>query len=117
MASSKKIRITIFNKDNSIRNYFTGRLIGFANDAEYRAVLNTDGAAKKVFTSPSVLIKDIPVAVYDKRIVIATSERLRGAREIFISSAISYMSYIGGSSSVKRKFRCKDGKDYLVEEI
>lgn len=103
-----------------------GRLLGFIDEKECQAILNTEGAARKIFTSASVQLKDCTGTMMGNRIVFATytstpmsigaSERRRDNefhRKIFISQVIKTLSYVEGQPIV---FKCDGGISYTIQE-
>ena len=102
------VSITINN-----REVFNGRLIGLIGSNECRAVMNVEGAARRIYSAESATLKSLPVAT-NKRFVVATSDYSSdNRREIFISAAIRSMSYIKNG----RIFKCTDNNEYRVEGI
>ncbi len=91
----------------------TGRLIGFIDDEECRAVINSPDAGKKIFTSVDISMNSVTSDCYGKRFVVATSDYGDTTRKVFVSPIIKYMSYMGAS----KKFRCEDDSDYAVKKI
>jgi hypothetical protein len=93
----------------------TGRFIGIIEDEECRALINSPGAGKKVFTSESMPIDLITSACYGKRFIVATSDYMGTglSRVVFVSPAIRYMSYINGH----KNFKCEDDSEYAVKNI
>ncbi len=90
----------------------TGRLVGFINTEECRAILNSPDAGKKIFTSVDISIDSITSDCYNKRFVIATSDYGNTTRKIFISPIIRYISYIGNY----KRFKCEDDNDYTIRK-
>ena len=66
---AKNVMISV-NKGERV---FTGRLIGFIDDEECRAILNTEGAARKISTGESVDPTSTRT-VYRKRFVVVTTD-------------------------------------------
>jgi len=109
MAKSIKYTIII---NSSLR--FTGRLIGFIDDEECRAIMNVKDAARKVSTAEGVDIMDyINRVLTDKRFVVVTDDLTDGVKEIFLSPKIQYITISRG----KRGYHCRDDNDYYLEEI
>ncbi len=90
----------------------TGRLVGFINTEECRAIMNSPEAGKKIFTSADISMDSITSDCYSKRFVIATSDYGNTTRKIFISPTIRYMSYMGNYKS----FKCEDDNDYVIRK-
>jgi alpha-galactosidase/6-phospho-beta-glucosidase family protein len=107
MADNVEVRI------NS-RERFTGRLIGLVDEEECRAVLNTEDAARKIFTAESVTVFDLESVIRNKRFVVATTDYSSDKRrEIFISPVIRYMSFKFG----QKTFKCEDENEYTLREL
>jgi len=87
-----------------------GRLMGFINDDECTALINSDDAPKKVFTSESTTIEENIGRTSNKRFVIA----IRGATppSIFISPKIKAISWLGGIPEI----HCENNKAYKFTE-
>jgi len=105
---SKIFEIEIDNKTKMI-----GRLVGFIDDKECTALINSEDAPKKVFTSESTNIKDSIGHMADKRFVIA----VRGSNEdntpsLFISPKVTSILWRGGIPEL----HCEDKKAYKFEE-
>ena len=90
----------------------TGRLIGFINNEECRAIMNSPDAGRKVFTSGSMPMNSVTSDCYNKRFVIATSDYGDTTQKIFISPIVRYMSYMGNHKCLK----CEDDNDYIIRK-
>ena len=96
---------------------FKGRLVGFIDKYEKRAVLNVPKAPNKVFTSQSISFNDPSLSKFSKFFVVATSDHPehKGEKILFISPMITGMSWKNFSKDVE--FRCKGYEEYVVKEI
>lgn len=101
--SNKLGRIKLFVDD---KEKLKGRLVGIVSDEECRAILNTEGAAKKIFTSEGIDPEGVNGSMYGKRFVIACEDRT-----IFISPKFKCLSW----SSKQKYLRCADKKAYRME--
>lgn len=102
--------ITVFKNEDPI---CTGRLVGLIDNEECRAVINSPGAGKKIFTAADMSMSSVNSSCTGKRFVVATSNYGDTLRKIFISPVIGYISYTG----VDKNFKCKDDSSYAVREI
>lgn len=107
-----------------------GRLLGFIDEKECKAVLNTEGAARKIFTSESAQLKDYAGTIIGSRLVFATyssdeTSEWQGDkdlhRKILISPVIRslHCSRSHGRQAVSpssTKFRCDGAKSYTLQE-
>ena len=91
----------------------TGRLVGFIDDEECRAVMNSPDAGKKIFTSADIPMDQMNSNCSGKRFVVATSDYGDTLRKIFISPVIKYMSYVSNHKS----FTCEDDHEYVVRTV
>ena len=82
-----------------------GRLVGFVTDAECLALMNSDDAPKKVFTSESTTIRENIGMISDRRFVVAVKN---GLPSIFISPKIKSISWICGVPEL----HCENNKVY-----
>ena len=96
--------IKMIAKEGGKKETVCGRLVGFINDSECKAIINSADAARKIFTSESVLPADFIGTIIGSRFVFATYEfgsklgdDKNFDRKIFISPVIKSVSYIGGS--------------------
>jgi len=106
---SDNIEVTI-NK----REKFTGRLIGLMTEDEYRAVMNTKDAGRKIFSAESTSLNNLESVIRNKRFVVATSDYSTDKRrEIFISPIIRYMSLKFG----QKTFKCEDENEYALKDL
>jgi len=94
---------------------FTGRLIGFIDDKECKAILNIEDAARRVYSAAGMnKFEIVDKILTNKRFVIATDDlSKKGVREVFISPQIEYSVYL----SHGRGFTCRDNNNYQFEEI
>lgn len=105
----KLMKMTI--KEGAKEETAHGRLIGFINDEECKAIINTEDAPKKIFTSASAKLSDYVGKVIGSRFVFVTYE-LGGAtfdRKIFISPIIKSISYIYGEP----EYKCGEKKFFI----
>jgi hypothetical protein len=82
-----------------------GRLIGFITDDECLALMNSDDAPKKVFTSESTTINENIGMISDRRFVVAVKN---GSPSIFISPKIKSIAWISGVPEL----HCENNKAY-----
>lgn len=82
-----------------------GRLIGFIDEDECKAIINSADAPRKIFTSGSVLPSDFVGKIIGSRFVFVTYEfggklgdDKNFDRKIFISPVIKTIAYVGGNS-------------------
>jgi len=90
-----------------------GRLVGFIDDKECVALINSDNAPKKVFTSESTTIQENAGHVSNRRFVMAIKngdENIGPA--LFISPKIMSISWRNGIPEL----HCEDKKDYKFIE-
>ena len=89
------------------------RLVGLIDNRECEAFLNTEGAEKKVATSPSFTI-DARDNAYRKRFVMVVREKSKAlggqVPHIFISSVITHLGY---GNSV-RTYYCDEGEKQIT---
>ena len=114
-----KLKISIGEPTVSIHRkpskFFTGRLIGFIDKEILRAIVNTPEAARKIYTSDDIEIKETPDYLMSSRglrFVIATADYTELKRLVFISPVIKFTALIYRG----RIFTCMNGKEYRVEE-
>ena len=106
---SDNVEVAINNREK-----FKGRLIGMIAEDECRAVMNTEDAARKIFSAESVSVEKLESIIRNKRFVIATSDYSTDKRrEIFISPVIRYMSIRFGQKTLK----CEDDNEYTLKEL
>lgn len=91
----------------------TGRLVGFIDGEECRAVINSPDAGKKIFTSNDVSMSSVNSECSGKRFVVTTSDYGDTLRKIFISPVIKYMLYVGAH----KNFKCEDDNEYAVRNV
>jgi len=96
--------IKMIAKEGSKEETVCGRLVGFINDSECKAIINSADAARKIFTSESVLPSDFVGKIIGSRFVFATYEfggklgdEKNFDRKIFISPVIKSVAYVSGS--------------------
>jgi hypothetical protein len=105
---SNNVKITIGGKE-----VITGRLIGFVDDEECKAIINSEDAPKKINTSESTTTDKHTGKMTDNRFVLVTKEMSKDkAPAIFISPKVSTVYWKGENLEL----HCKDGKSYLFEE-
>lgn len=99
-----------------------GRLIGFIDGKECKAILNTEGAARKIFTSESVQLTDCIGTMIDRRLVFAAHRSAEASgqqgnrdfyRKILISPVVKVMVYSRDRSMI---FKYGGGKSYTLQE-
>jgi hypothetical protein len=106
---SDNIRVTINDKES-----FTGRLIGVIDEQECRAIMNTEDAARRIFSAESVKLSEVLNVLRKKRFVIATTDYSSDKRrEVFISPIIKFLSW----KYANKIFKCEDDNDYQLKEI
>jgi hypothetical protein len=102
------IKVTINGKES-----FTGRLIGVIDEQECRAIMNTEDAARRIFSAESVHLGESAM-FSKKRFVIATTDYSGDRRrEVFISPVIRFLTY----RYTNKVLRCEDDNDYQLEGI
>lgn len=90
-----------------------GRLVGFVDDKECTALINSDDAPKKVFTSESTTIKEAVGHMSAKRFVIAVRDNKENiSPSLFISPKIKLIMWHGSIPELK----CENGKSYKFTE-
>jgi len=105
---SKVFKIEI---DDKVK--ITGRLVGFIDDKECTALINSDDAPQKVFTSESTSIKDSIGHMSDKRFVIAVRNiNEDNTPSLFISPKIMSILWRGGTPEL----HCENKKAYKFVE-
>jgi len=102
--SKKTIKVKVLGEEEIV-----GRLIGFITDDECSALINSDGAPKKVFTSESTTIRENIGRISDRRFVIAIKD---GLSSIFISPKIKSISWLSGIPEL----HCENNKAYKLTE-
>lgn len=104
------IEITINNKEK-----FTGRLLGLIDSDDYTAAVNTENAARRIYSSESTPLKDLDMQeISGKCFVVATSNYSSdNRREIFISPTIRYSSIVHH----QRSYKCEDDNEYKLREL
>lgn len=96
---------TIILSINDVKRY-VGRLVGIIDEEECRAVMNTEDAAKKIYTSASLPLEAL-VYCSQKRFVMTTDDR-----KIFISPVVKYSAHLAD----ERVFTCDDNNEYTLKE-
>jgi len=93
---------------------FTGRLIGFIDDEECKAILNVPDAARKISTAEGINKSEISNQVLSRKRFVVVTEDLseKGFREIYISPKIRHL-YVAGR---KKGLKCFDNKEYSFED-
>lgn len=93
---------------------FKGKLVGFIEDDECKALINTVNAAEYVYkNAPPMEIKDKPTVLYGKRLVIITEDLGDKKIRLFISAKInSSTTHTGANFSKKLSVECKDGNKF-----
>jgi len=112
MGKSKLYEVKIINKNGESKK-FRARIIGVIDTAEANAVINTDGAPKKLFTSESIDPNEIYSVAQGNRVVFATSDYKSSCRHIIISPVVLYSikhfmgrnTYIGVKTKGQMEFR------------
>lgn len=89
-----------------------GRLIGFINNDECKAILNSKDAPKKISTSEATSVNDHVGNMTSNRFVLVTKESPEdGLPTVFISPKVNTVSWLGGNV----RLHCKDRKTYTFE--
>jgi len=90
-----------------------GRLVGFIDDKDCTALINSDDAPKKVFTSESITIRESIGYMSAKRFVIAVKDNNEDViPSLFISPKIKSIVWRGGIPEL----HCEDKKVYTFTE-
>jgi len=92
---------------------FSGRLIDFISDEECRAAINTEDAARRIYSAPTLAFMKISHVKVGKRFVVATSDKNRHRREVFISPQINHIAY----ANLVRVVECVGGAVYTLKEL
>ncbi len=104
------VKITV----NGGRSFY-GRLIGFIDNHDCRALVNTADVARKISTERTMTRDDLPSVLTSKRFVLVTGDYSAGPdRDIFISPKIKYLSYIGADFN---KIVCEGSNVYNLEFV
>ena len=113
------VKVTIIERAESALTIlrtivFYGRLIGLANKEDTQAILNTDDAARKLFSSESLSMDDIHLAFNPgQRIVVATTNFSTDVgRAVYLSPPIKYCGWESG----KKKYYCAENTEISMEE-
>lgn len=96
---------TIVLSVNNVKRH-VGRLVGVIDEEECRAIINTEDAAKKIYTSASIPLEAL-LYCHQKRFVMTTSDR-----KIFISPTVRFSAHGAG----ERTFTCDDENEYTLKE-
>lgn len=113
---SPKVSVEVRPRYNASANKkFCGRLIGIVSDEEARAIVNTPGAAKKIFTTAGISIADVSFSSVGMRLVIATEDYSDRSRQVFISPKIR-SAYYSGHPLTSKCFICANGYEYTVSD-
>jgi len=107
----KFMKMTI--KEGAKEEIVRGRLIGFIDDDECKAIINSEDAPRKIFSSESAAPHDYYGKTTGSRLVFVIYELDDGKnlnRKVFISPVIKSMSYVKGDP----KYDC--GKKSLFLE-
>lgn len=117
---AKKYRVTIKNNERGYvikpSKEFTGRLIGLIDRETTRAVVNTPDSARKIYSSDTIELSEIPDAVstfHGLRFVIASDDYSEHKRTVFISPIIKYAAFVLKG----RAFNCMNNREYMVQEV
>lgn len=112
----KNVMVTVRPKE-TIQNVcsFKARFLGIIDRDDRRAIVNTEKAADRIATSPSINPNRISSTdMMDKFLVFVTDEiSENGNRTVFITPRVKYLRY----QSRQRVLACADDRDYVVEEI
>lgn len=94
---------------------FKGRLLGFIDDEETRAVINTRDAIKRVATAQSVEIHEHNTGLESgMRFVVITSDMPSDTRrQVFISEKIRVIYFKNGF----KELLCEGGKKYRLKRV
>jgi len=101
---SNNVKVEVLGKDEIV-----GRLIGFADDKACTALINSEDAPKKVFTSESTTIRENIGKMSGKRFVIAVKGNIPS---LFVSPKVKSISWCGGIPEL----HCEDNKAYKFIE-
>ncbi len=94
---------------------FSGRLIGFVDSKDCRALINTADAARKISTERTMTREEMPNVLSKQRFVLVTADYSAGPeKDIFISPKIRYSYYLGNDF---REIVCEGGNVYKLEFI
>ena len=108
MSNNTQLKIEV--SDNT---ELTGRLVGFIDEDECKAILNSKNAAKKISTSESITVSDNIGHIADSRFVLVVKEPPEnGLPAIFISPIIKRVSWKKGNA----RLHCGDMKTYIFEK-
>lgn len=97
-----------------------GRLIGFIDEDECKAIINSEDAARKIFSSESVSPADYLGKIHGSRLVFVTYEfggklgdNKNFDRKIFISPVIKIIAHVAGNPEYtcgKKTFTLKESQ-------
>lgn len=102
------------NKKGETPHEFKGKLVGFIEDDQCKALINTENAAEYIYKNATPIdLKDRPTALYNRRMVIITEELDDKKVRLFISAKIrSSGPQIGINFNKKLSIECKDDKKF-----
>lgn len=110
---SKYVKVTISGEKLIGSKIITGRLVGFIDDSECKAILNSEDAPKKISTSESIEIKNYVGVMEHKRFVLVIKDPAKDELPtVFISPKIEMLIWKSGIP----KICCKDNKMYAFKE-
>jgi len=104
--SKKIVKVKVIGEKEIV-----GRLIGFVTDDECSALINSDDAPKKVFSSESTTIRENIGRISDRRFVIAIKTE-NSMPSIFVSPKIRSISWLSGVPEL----HCENDKAYKFAE-
>ena len=103
------IKLEIIDSNGVIEDTKKGRLLGFIDQDESNAIINTKDSHDKVFTSESRGVRDFIGRMVYRRLLIATDEGF-----LFISPKIKSIVLLKDDDVTS--FSCEDGKTYKLLE-
>lgn len=111
---SKYVKVSISGERMTGSKIMTGRLVGFIDDSECKAILNSEDAPKKISTSESIEIKSYVGETNHKRFVLVVKDPAKDELPtIFISPKIKLLTWKASAS----RLRCEDDKLYTFEDL
>lgn len=108
------IRLIIHKEKTNETDTIEGRLIGYVDDEELRAIANTENSAKKIFTAETMPYGEVfeSFRVKQRVVVASSSAPSLNSRCVYISPPILYTSRWGN----KGRLICKTST-ITVEEV
>jgi len=107
--------LVIVKKNGKEIKKFKGRFVGFIDDAEMRAIINTPDAGRKIFSAETCDFYLINGAsTREKRLVIATTSYSEGmVKEVFITPRINFMHF----GNAERTIVCDREKSFVLSAL